>query len=199
MNPDFARSVAGALVLWLPIGSLGILGLARASAGEPTASAWVAKRAVRTGTVRVLATPDEALPLFTPIGEKAWSPGWDPRMVYPGGDAGPEPDQVFTVSHPHGGEAVWVVDAFDPRAHRVEYLYVLPEHVVCRIRVHCDPDGPHATRATVTYTMTGLSDAGNRIVEDLTADAFARRMAHWEDWIAHRTASESAPSRAAAP
>ena len=185
MNHDLARSLAGALALSVPIGSLGLLGLACASA--PGSSAFVAKRAVRTGIVRVLATPEHALPLFTPLGEKAWSPEWDPQMVYPGGGAGPERDQVFTISHPHGGEAVWIVDAFDRDTHRIEYLYVLPQHVACRIAVQCDPDGPGATRARITYTMTGLSDAGNGIVEELTEEAFAKRMAHWEKLIAHRS------------
>ena len=195
MNPDLARSVAGALVRWLPIGSLGLLGLACATSKEPSGSSFVSKRAVRTGTVRVLAAPGDALPLFTPLGEKAWSPGWDPRLVYPGGDGAPERDQVFTVSHPHGGEAVWVVDAFDPGANRIEYLYVLPEHVVCRITVRCDPDGAGATRATVIYTMTGLSDAGNRIVDELTPETFARRMAHWEERIAQAGSVGGAPAR----
>ena len=194
MNLD-VRSVARALVHWLPIGSLGLLGLACATSKEPGGSSFVSKRAVRTGTVRVLAAPGDALPLFTPLGEKAWSPGWNPRMAYPGGGGGPERDQVFTVSHPHGGEAVWVVDAFDLEAHRIEYLYVLPKHVVCRIRVQCDPDGPGATRATVTYTMTGLSDAGNRMVDELTPETFARRMTHWQEQIAQRGSTAGAAAR----
>lgn len=189
MSLDLARSITGAVALWLPIGSLAILGLACASGRDAGGSAFVAKRVERTGTVRVLATPDDALLLFTPLGEKAWSPGWDPRMVFPDGTAGPERDQVFTVSHPHGGEAVWVVDGFDPAGHSVEYLYVLPEHVVCRIAVHCESDGPGATRARVSYTMTGLSEAGNRIVDELTTEAFAKRMSHWEELIQKRAAS----------
>jgi len=189
MSLDLPRSIMGGLGFWLPIGWLAILGLACASGSNGGGTPFVAKRGVRTGTVRVLATPNDALPLFTPLGEKAWSPGWDPRMVFPDGAAGPERDQVFTVSHPHGGEAVWVVDAFDPAEHRVEYLYVLPEHVVCRIAVQCEPDGPGATRARVTYTMTGLSEAGNRIVGELTPEAFAKRMTHWEELIRKRSAS----------
>ena len=142
-----------------------------------------AKRAVRSGTVRVNAGVDQAFQLFTPLGETRWSPEWRPRMVYPVG-TGAQRDLVFLVPHHHGGEAVWIVDAYDPAAHRIEYVYVFPEHVACRISVHCEADGPDRTLARVTYTMTGLSEGGNHMVEELSEESFTRRMGHWEQLIA---------------
>ena len=182
MSFEIARSAATALH-WLSTGALALLGLACAGPPGPGAPRFTSKRAVRSGTVHVRLPLDDAFQLFTPLGERSWAPGWDPRIVFPSGGM-PERDLVFTVTHGHGGEAVWIVDACDLASHTIEYLYVLPDRTTCRIRVQCKPEEPRLTRANVTYTMTGLSEEGNRIVDELSAEAFAHRMRHWEEQIA---------------
>jgi len=192
MSFEIARSATTALH-WLSTGALALLGLACAGPPGTGAPRFTSKRAVRSGTVRVRLPVDDAFQLFTPLGERSWAPDWDPRILFPSGGI-LERDLVFTVTHGHGGEAVWIVDACDPASHTIEYLYVLPERTTCRIRVQCEAQEPRQTRASVTYTMTGLSEDGNRIVDELSAVAFAHRMRQWEEQIAGRAAG---PVRAA--
>ena len=56
-----------------------------------------------SGTVAVPLSPDEALALFTPAGERAWAPGWNP--VYPAKED-TTPGTTFTT---HEGRTFWVI------------------------------------------------------------------------------------------
>jgi hypothetical protein len=57
-----------------------------------------------TGSISVPIPPDDAIALFTPEGERAWVPNWDPQH---------HSDSVFTTAH-----AIWVVLDSEPRAVR---------------------------------------------------------------------------------
>src|SRR5438105_15663193 len=62
-------------------------------------------RAIRTATIRVALPPDQALPLFTPFGEKAWSKGWEYAPLLPA-DGSTELNMVFTTSK---GNTIWTM------------------------------------------------------------------------------------------
>ena len=115
-------------------------------------------------TLRVPLPPERALHLFTPVGERAWAPGWDP--VFPAGEAGDggAPGTVFLT-----GGSTWVV--VDREPDRVRYARVLPGVRAGTVEVRLRPDGPD-TLADVTYETTALSDA-----------PFDPELAHWEQEI----------------
>jgi hypothetical protein len=117
-----------------------------------------------THTLRVPLPAGEALHLFTPVGERAWAPGWDP--VFPAGEDGDgaAPGTVFLT-----GASTWVV--VDRAADRVRYARVTPGVRAGTIEVQLRPDGDE-TLADVTYVTTALND-----------EPFDPDIAHWEHAI----------------
>jgi hypothetical protein len=119
---------------------------------------------VHSHTLRVPLPAERALHLFTPVGERAWAPGWDPR--FPAGEQGDggAPGTVFVT-----GESTWIVVDREPR--RVRYARVTPGVRAGTVEVRIRPDGAHAL-ADVTYETTALGD-----------DPFDPEIAHWEEAI----------------
>ena len=105
-----------------------------------------------------------AWPLFGAEGERAWAPGWDPAFIWPAGPADQE-GMVFKISH-ELGTAIWVNTAFDSRAKRIQYVYVIPEVVVTVISLRLLARG-QATEVAVTYERTALKQAANDQVRAL--------------------------------
>jgi hypothetical protein len=125
-----------------------------------------------SGTVEVPLPPDEALALFTPAGERAWAPGWDP--VYPA-EEDTSPGTAFVT---HEGRAFWVIVDRTPVSMR--YARITPGVHAGTVEVRCEPSG-EATRAHVTYDLTGLTDP---ITVDQFAEDFPAMLAEWERLIA---------------
>jgi hypothetical protein len=122
-------------------------------------------RRICKGSLHVALAPERAASLFTPEGERAWAPGWDPG--FPAGPDGP----VFTT---HGGETIWVALG------GLRYARVTPGVQAGTVTVRCEPEGG-GTRAHVTYDLTALSDAADL---DGFAAGFGELMAAWERHIA---------------
>lgn len=122
----------------------------------------------------------ELFPLFSPEGERSWVPGWDYENVM--GTTRLHDDYVFlTKNHDHAAsEAVWIVKSYDPDARRVQYYKVEPGEKVGVISVGCNPLDQRATRVEVTYTYIGLSEGGNRFVEQFTQTAYAEFIEEWK-------------------
>ncbi len=120
---------------------------------------------IHSHTLRVPVPADRALHLFTPVGERAWAPGWDP--VFPAGEAGDgaAPGTVFLT-----GASTWIV--IDREARRVRYARVTPGVRAGTVEVRLRPDGAE-TLADVTYVTTALAGA-----------PFDPDLAHWEQAIA---------------
>jgi hypothetical protein len=126
-----------------------------------------------TGTINVPLPPDEALALFTPAGERAWAPGWDPR--YPAGED-TSPGTAFTT---HDGAAFWVIA--DRTADSMRYARITPGVHAGTVEVRCEPAGS-ATRAHVSYDLTTL--AGDDDAVDRFAAHYPSMLAEWERLIA---------------
>jgi hypothetical protein len=117
----------------------------------------------RTGTITVPLPPHEARALFTPEGERAWVPHWDPHH---------HSDTVFTTA-----ETTWLI--LDAPGNAVRYARITPDRHAGTVEVSCAPDGP-ATTATVTYDLTPLApDALDQLEH-----GFDAMLAEWERAIA---------------
>src|ERR687891_1799385 len=125
-----------------------------------------------SGTVAVPLAPNEALALFTPDGERAWAPGWDP--VYPA-EEDTAPGTTFTT---HGGRTFWVIADRMPDSMR--YVRITPGVHAGTVEVRCEAAGA-TTRAHVTYDLTGLGDP---TAVDQFAAGFRAMLAEWERLIA---------------
>lgn len=150
-----------------------------------SADGSVAPRAhlLRTGTVAVSAPLERAFPLFTPLGERRWAPGWDPRFQHPA-DGEPRVGATFTTRGEDGRETIWMILDWDPAAHRVRYARVTPGLKTGTVEVVCAPRARATSVATVTYELTALSPEGDADLATWTAGWFAGYLAEWETQIA---------------
>lgn len=124
---------------------------------------------------------ETAFPLFSPLGEKDWVPGWNPTLLHPTGVGWAE-GQVFTTQE-EKGEAVWVVTRLDHVRHEAGYARVEPGRWVAQVQVRCEPRGAATTDVRVQYTFIGLSDAGSAEIAAMTEDAYAEKMMRWRRLI----------------
>lgn len=162
------------------------------------------------GGFEVGAPAEDVFPLFSPEGERAWVPGWDPELLYPPGvtwerglvfrtagfGSAPAPppapsDPPASSASPAApapasptGEEIWVVTRLDLENRQVEYHRVEPGRCVARIEVRCRPLGPRATAVAVAYTFVGLSADGNAMIAALTDADYRAKMRAWRDRLA---------------
>jgi hypothetical protein len=132
-----------------------------------------------------------ALLLFTPEGERAWVPGWNPAFPAPQRTEGP--GAVFVTSHDED-TTTWVVVDQDERS--VRYARFTPGATAGTVAVTVLDAEPARTRLRVSYDLTALGADGARWLDDFATN-FNRYIAHWEEAIAAATASGESRRRAA--
>jgi hypothetical protein len=123
----------------------------------------------------------EATPLFGPVREREWSPDWKPQFIHPAEPAQRE-GAVFTTAT-KAGVRLWVMTEYDPQVGRVAYLVTDPD-VVTEIEISVVSTGERASRATVTYRRSALTERGNAQVRALTPQWAAQEAHHWHAAIA---------------
>jgi hypothetical protein len=131
-------------------------------------------RVICEGHFSLPLTVAEAVPLFTPEGERRWAgASWDPVYAIPdAAEHDSAPGTVFTTGG-HGGAAIWIV--LERRAAGMSYARIAPDRIAGTITVSCTPAAaPDQTRVTVSYDVTSLSPEGAAFVRELEAgyDAF---------------------------
>lgn len=123
----------------------------------------------------------DTFPLFTPEGERAWVPGWEPEYLHP-----LQPSDtvgtVFRTQH-HGEETLWLVLQYDPGAGLASYGRFSPESRIGTVQVRCEAVDSSHTQVTVTYALTALSAHGTGVLTALTSDRYAAMMAEWREAI----------------
>ncbi|HWE86297.1 MAG TPA: hypothetical protein VG267_15245 [Terracidiphilus sp.] len=111
----------------------------------------------------------ETAELFGPEGERAWAgKHWDPQFIFP--DA-PRDEQgaVFTIQH-GPLQAVWVIAQHDLAARHFQYVYFIPETMVCTIDLRFTPVDAATTKVHVTYARTAVSPDGDEHVAAMSDD-----------------------------
>ncbi len=135
----------------------------------------------RTGSIRIPAARDSVFPFFTAEGERAWVPGWDPQYLHPGHPSN-EVGTVFRTNH-GGEETLWLVIRYEPGDGIATYGRFTPGSRLGTVHVECAEESPSETRVTVTYELTALSEAGARVLQAMTADAYRAMLDEWRDLI----------------
>jgi hypothetical protein len=137
------------------------------------AAVHVQQRATANFTfeIRVAQTPSQALVLFTPEGERAWDPQWNP--IYAS-------EHVFTTDE-HQVQRVWLIDAYDPRSGLIRYTVFTPGKMVTRITVQVRASGSGSV-AHVTYDRTSIEAAADGEVASFARHGESMR-AEWQSAI----------------
>ena len=145
------------------------------------ASAHVPRRSSRVYVQKLVAPPEQVLPLLTPLGEKAWAGGWEPVMLRDEpGFAG----SVFATSHHGPPETIWVMERYDPEGRAVRYTRVKPGSDVCEIDIVLAPTASGCD-ATVRYTWTSLGPAGDAVIDKFDEAHYLHFMTEWEQELNH--------------
>ena len=137
----------------------------------------------RTGRLSVPLLPARAFPLFTPLGERRWAPGWDPLFHFPA-DGEARAGALFSTRGEDGRETLWVIVDWRPERRRVRYARVTPGLRAGTVEVACAPGPDRTTVATVTYDLAALSPEGDADLATRTESWYAGFLAEWEQQIA---------------
>jgi hypothetical protein len=142
---------------------------------------FVPKSRTFSGTVTLRAVPSEAFPLFSPEGERAWVPGWNPDLLFPIGVDWAE-GQLFCTREEYG-DAIWIVSRLDVLKWNVLYYRVEPGRYVARIEVRVLPHDDVDSQVSIEYSCVGLSEAGNNDIEAMSPSAYDEKMKRWSAWL----------------
>ena len=123
----------------------------------------------------------EAFPLFTPKGEEAWVPGWNPTYIRP--ETGKTCEEMIFTTGEGDEKTFWTCLSWQPDQWHVRYLRLTPASRVTFVDVQCSPDGPDRTRVRVAYQVHAISDHGRSYLEGLTESDFAKSIDEWSDMI----------------
>jgi hypothetical protein len=139
-------------------------------------------RIKRSAALTVQGKIENVFPLFGPIREKEWAEGWEPEILYRSGDVLVEEHMIFQTNGQAGeGKYLWTITQYQPKIHLIEYTVSTQERIWF-IRVQCEPV-QETTAVTVSYTYTGLTEAGNRQNEQALKRMFAHDLKDWEEAI----------------
>jgi len=128
------------------------------------------------------ATPDRVFPLLCPVRETEWIPGWEPRLVV--SESGVMERDCIFVEPETPSDAIWIVTSHEPDRF-VEMYRTVPGVAVSRFSIRLHPGDGGSTTACVSYEHTALGEAGEKMVEEFTAEHFAGFMQHFETTINH--------------
>jgi hypothetical protein len=133
-----------------------------------------------------------ALQLFTPEGEKAWVPNWNPRFLHPS-DGAPEIGAVFvTQSDSDTSETIWLVLEHDRSVGQLSYARISPTSRLARVDVSVTAESDRSCRVCVAYEYTALSEAGNTYLMGFTQEYFRSYIDSWRVLILEHLDRESA-------
>jgi hypothetical protein len=115
-------------------------------------------------------------PLFTAEGERAWAPGWEPRILSGAAERG----SAF-VTHNHDDQVVtWIVTDYRPAEGRVSYARLVQGSNIGLVDVSCAAAAGGGTDISVRYTLTAVSEAGERTVAQfLEAGHYTQMIEEW--------------------
>lgn len=141
-------------------------------------------RVQRTGSLRLPVAPERAFTFFTPEGERAWAPGWEPEYLHPE-DGTLAPGLLFRTTA--GGEPTFwaVLTMVDGEA--ISYARIVPNSRAGVVTVECDDAPGGGTLVTVSYDLTATSEAGKRALGLFTEAAYAEMLREWEIAITRLT------------
>ena len=142
-----------------------------------------------SGGFTLQAPPDATFGLFSPLGEKAWVPGWEPELLHPSGVDWAQ-GLIFR-TRGESRDAIWVVTRLDWSAWSVEYHRVEPDLYVARVSVQCTSLTDAVTEVATEYEYVGLSERGNAEIAGMTPESYMEKMSRWSSWIQGRSVMRS--------
>lgn len=126
-----------------------------------------ARQFAHTQTLILKGPIERVFPLFGPVLEKQWAPGWNPTVIAAQSPLADHAGAIFTSSHPGEPDTIWYVNRFDADTNVIEYLRITPDKLFAVVEIVCVALAEGKTQASVTYKFTALSEAGNAALDHL--------------------------------
>lgn len=130
------------------------------------------KPATQMRTFHLAAPLERVVPLFTAEGERAWAPGWEPRILSGDGERG----SAFITATRDGGTVTWIVIDYRPAEGRASYARLVDGSNIGLVDVACNASAQGGTDVSVRYTLTAVSEAGGSFVAQFLSDENYTRM-----------------------
>jgi len=138
-------------------------------------------------TQSINGTPEQIFPLFCPVRETDWIPGWTTDWVI--SDSGVAEHNCIFQTPPRegagGAASIWVITRHDADAFEVEMFKVTPGFTVGKLHISLSAQGDSGTDATIGYEFTSLGPPGDTFLEGFTAQWYEKFMQVWEDQMNH--------------
>ena len=127
-------------------------------------------------TFHLNAPLQQVFPLFTAEGERAWAPGWEPRILSGSRERG----SAFITAGHHGSTVTWIVTDYRPAEGRVSYARLVQDSNIGIVDVVCTTPAGGGTDVSVRYTLTAVSEAGKSFVAQfLSAQHYTTMIDEW--------------------
>jgi Polyketide cyclase / dehydrase and lipid transport len=118
----------------------------------------------------------QVFPLFTANGERAWAPGWEPRIL----SGAEERGSAFITTAHNGGIVTWIVTDYRPAQGHVSYARLVQESNIGLVDVSCT-QARGGTDVSVRYTLTAVSEAGESFVAQfLSEEHYTKMIEEWQ-------------------
>lgn len=151
---------------------------------KSSAQIFESERISHEATIQLSGVIEEVFPLFGPIKEMDWAPGWSPEILFTT-TAEVDEHMIFKTKGKFEGEEdyIWVVSQFAPKQFFIEYTISTKERIWF-VRVQCSAQ-EGTTIAKVKYTFTGLTKQGNELNKIALEKMFEHNLKDWEEAINH--------------
>ena len=154
-------------------------------------SVFKAKRVTRSYVQTIHAQPEVVHSLICPVKEAEWLDGWDYDLIFSHSGFA-EKGCVFTPRSAGEKDTIWLITKRDDTACETVFARITPDSRVAEVRVRIEDGGEHTSRVHITYTITALTEAGNRFIENFTEKNFIKDMKFWEATMNHYLATGKA-------
>lgn len=142
-------------------------------------SKFQALRVNRAYRQTINASPENVFPLLCPVREAEWLDGWQYDMIY--SESGlVEEGSVFRTRHEGEEDTIWIVTKHDSSAREVVFARFTINLRTCLLKIAVKPKGEQLSYVDISYSLTGITPAGNDFIDDFTEDAFLEAVTFWE-------------------
>jgi hypothetical protein len=135
-----------------------------------------ASPATQVRTFHLDAPVAQVFPLFTAQGERAWAPGWEPRIL----SGAEERGSAFITTAHNGSPVTWIVIDYRPAQGHASYARLVQDSNIGIVDVACTEAAGGGTDISVRYTLTAVSEAGESFVAQFLSEQHYTTMI--EEW-----------------
>ncbi|MGD2185922.1 MAG: hypothetical protein PVI71_07335 [Desulfobacterales bacterium] len=147
-------------------------------------SKFKARRVTRNYIQTIQAEPSLVHSLICPVKEAEWLDGWDYDLIFSHSGFA-EKGCVFTSKSVGEKDTIWLITKRDDAARETNFARLTPDSRVAEVTVRVEAYGKHTSRVHITYTVTALTEEGNRFIENFTEENFVKDMKFWEATMNH--------------